>query len=130
MGLCEDLSSKFGLSQPQAEGAIGAIGRAAQSKLSPENFGELGKLIPGLGGMIQRAPPAGGAGGGLLGGLGGMLGGGLGEAAALAGVFKSLGIDAGKITPIAQTVLGFVRSNGSPQLQSAVNTLASKLGVG
>ena len=130
MSLIEQLTSSFGLTAQQAEGAVGAIGRVAQTKLAPDQFSELGKLVPNLGGMIQQAPQPGNGGGGMFGGLGGMLGGGLGEAAALAGVFKSLGIDSGKLMPIAQTVLGYVRTNGSPGLQQAVGALASKLGIG
>ena len=123
MSLIDDLAGTFGLTPQQAQGAIGAIGRAAQGRLPPALFSELGQLIPGLDAMIQQAPAAGG-------GLFGMLGGSLGEAAALAGVFRTLGIDGGKIMPIAQTVLGFVRQNGSPALQQAVNGLAAKLGLG
>lgn len=128
MALVDDLIAKFGLTQDQAQGAIGAIGRAAQDKLSPDLFGQLGQVIPGLGGMIQQAPQP-SSGGGMLGGLGGMLGGSLGQMAQLAGVFKALGIDASKIGPIAQTVLGFIRSNGTPELVAQVNAIASKLGV-
>ena len=128
MGLIDDLSAQFGLSPGQAQGAIGAIGRAAQGKLAPEHLTEIGKLVPGFDQMTASAPkPAGG--GGLLGGLGGMLGGGLGEMAQLTSVFQTLGIDAGKIMPIAKLVLGFLTKNGSPGLQGALAPWAAKLGL-
>lgn len=126
MALIDDLMSQFGLSTPQAEGAIGAIGTAAQGKLAPEHLAELGKLIPGLDRMTAAAPKP----GGMFGGLGGMLGGSLGEAAQLSSVFKTLGIDSGKIMPIARVVLGFLTSNGSEGLKSAIAPWAAKLGLG
>lgn len=126
MDLIAQLGSIHGLSQAQAEGAIGAIGRAAQGRLAPDHFTELGRLVPGLTTLIQREPAGGG---GLLGSLGGMLGGKLGDAAAMAGAFKAVGIASGEMTPIARTVLGFVRTHGSPPLQQAVNTLATQLGI-
>lgn len=125
MALIEDLMSQFGLSTPQAEGAIGAIGRAAQGKLAPEHLAEIGKLIPGLDRMTAAAPKP----GGMLGGLGGMLGGSLGEAAQLKAVFTTLGIDGGKLMPIAKVVLGFLTQNGSTGLQAAIAPWAAKLGL-
>ena len=122
MSLIEQLVTSFGLSEQQANGAIGAIGRAAKDKLAPDLFAELGKVIPGLDGMVADAPKAGG---GML----GMLGGSLGQLAQLAGVFKSLGIEQNRIAPIAQAILGFIRGNGSPALVAAVNQLAAKLVV-
>jgi hypothetical protein len=128
MSLIESLIQQFGLNQAQAEGAVGAIARAAQPKLSGEHMGELGKLIPGLDAMMANAPKP-GAGGGLFGGLGGMLGGSLGQAASLAGVFKALNIDTGRIAPIAKAVLAFVQASGSPGLKGALGQLAAQLGV-
>jgi hypothetical protein len=127
MSLIASLIQQFGLDQGQAEGAVGAIARAAQPKLSGEQMGELGRLIPGLDGMMAAAPRPGG--GGLFGGLGGMLGGSLGQAASLAGVFKALNIDTGKIAPIAKAILAFVQANGSPGLKGALNQMAAQLGV-
>lgn len=125
MALLEDLMSQFGLSGTQAEGAIGAVGRAAQGKLAPEHLAEIGTLIPGLDRMVAAAPKP----GGMFGGLGGMLGGGLGEAAQLSSIFQTLGIDSGKILPIAKMVLSFLVANGSPGLQAAIAPWAAKLGL-
>jgi len=121
MGLVDDLTAQFGLTQDQAQGAIGAIGRVAREKLDPAIFAQLGGLVPGLDGMIGKAPQPGG-------GLFGMLGGKLGEMAKMASVFKALGIDAGRIQPIAQAILDFIRAKGSPELVGAINALVGKLG--
>ena len=111
MSLIEQLVSAVGVSQPQAEGALGAIGRLAQGKLSPDHFAELGKLIPGLAGMIGGAPKPSG--------MAAMLG----DKGAMASVLSQLGIDLGKAGPIAQVVLSFIQSNGSDALKAAVAKL-------
>jgi hypothetical protein len=126
MGLIDDITGKLGLDQGQAEGAVGAIMKLAQGKLAPDHVGELKTLIPGLDGMMQRAP-AGGGGGGLLGGLGGMLGGKLGEIAKVVGALESLGIDKSKLGALADVVLGFIKAKGSPGLQGAVQQLLGSL---
>jgi hypothetical protein len=111
MSLIDTLVSTVGINPQQAQGAVGAIGRLAQGKLSPELFAELGKLIPGLGGMISGAPKPSG--------MAAMLG----EKAGLASVLSQLGIDLGKAGPIAQVLLAFINSNGSAGLKDAIGKL-------
>ena len=111
MSLIEQLVSAAGLSQPQAEGAVGAIGRLAQGKLSPDLFAELGKLVPGLSGMIGGAPKPSG--------MAAMLG----DKGALASVLSQLGIDMGKFGPIAKILTAYVQANGSDALKAAVAKL-------
>lgn len=111
MSLIDQLISTVGLSQPQAEGAVGAIGRLAQGKLPPDLFAELGKLVPGLSGMIGGAPKPSG--------MAAMLG----DKGALASVFSQLGIDLGKAGPIAKVVMSFIQSNGSEALKAALAKL-------
>jgi hypothetical protein len=111
MSLIESLVSQFGLSTPQAQGAVGAVARLAQGKLGGEHMAELAKLIPGLDGMIAGAPKPGG--------MASMLG----ETAALGSVLNQLGIDLGKAKPIAMAILAFVQSNGSEGLKGALARL-------
>ena len=111
MSLIEQLSSTVGLSRPQAEGAVGAIGRIAQGKLPAELFSELGKLVPGLSSMIGGAPKPSG--------MAAMLG----DKGALASVLSQLGIDLGKVGPIAKVLTAFIQANGSEALKAAVAKL-------
>jgi hypothetical protein len=127
MSLIDSLVQQFGINQGQAQGAVGAIVRLAQGKLAPEHLSELGRLIPGLDGMMASAPQGGG--GGFLGGLGSMMGGSLGQAAQLAGIFGKLGIPTGLIGPIAMAVLAWVQANGSDGLKQTLAQLAASLGV-
>ncbi len=108
MSLIDTLSSQFGLDAQQAQGAIGAIGRLAKGKLDPGHLAELGKLIPGLDGMIAGAPKPSG--------MASMLG----ETAGVASVLSQLGIDLGKAKPIAMAILAFVQANGSDGLKQAL----------
>lgn len=108
MSLIEHLVSTIGLTQQQAEGAVGAVGRLAQGKLSSELFSELGRLVPGLSAMIGAAPKPSG--------MASMLG----EKAGLASVLSQLGIDLGKAGPIVQLVTTFIQSQGSAGLQAAL----------
>jgi hypothetical protein len=126
MGLIDDITGQLGLNQGQAEGAVGAIMKVAQGKLAPDQLGELKNLIPGLDGMMQRAP-AGGGGGGLLGGLGGMLGGKLGEIAKVVSALEALGIDKSKLGALGKIVLGFIDAKGSPGLKAAANQFLGAL---
>lgn len=108
MSLIDTLTSQFGLNPQQAQGAIGAIGRLAQGKLEPGHLAELGKLIPGLDGMISGAPKPSG--------MAAMLG----ESAGLASVLGQLGIDLGKAKPIAMAILAYLQANGSDGLKQAL----------
>jgi hypothetical protein len=111
MSLIDQLVTTVGLSRPQAEGAVGAIGRIAQGRLPAELFGELGRLVPGLSAMIGGAPKPSG-----MAAL-------LGDKGALASVLSQLGIDLGKAGPIAQVVVAFIQSNGSDALKAAAARL-------
>ena len=114
MSLIDTLVSTVGINPQQAEGAVGAIGRLAQGKLPPELFAELGKLIPGLGGMISGAPKPSG--------MAAMLG----EKAGLASVLSQLGIDLGKAGPIIQILTTFIQAQGSGGLQAALTKLVGR----
>lgn len=111
MSLIDQLVSATGISAEQAQGAVGGIGRLAQNKLSPDLFAELGKLVPGLSGMIGGAPKPSG--------MAAMLG----DKGAMASVFSQLGIDLGKAGPIAKVVLAFIQANGSEGLKAAIAKL-------
>lgn len=108
MSLIDTLTSQFGLDKQQAEGAVGTLCRMAKGKLESGQFAELGKLIPGLDGMISGAPKPSG--------MAAMLG----ETAGAASVFSQLGIDLGKAKPIAMAVLAYIQANGSDGLKQAL----------
>ncbi len=109
--LIDQLTSTIGLTPQQAQGALGAIGRIAQGRLSPEIFAELGALVPGLPAMIAGAPKPSG--------LAAMLG----DKGAIASVLSQLGIDLGQGGPIARLVVGFIQAKGSEALKAAVARL-------
>ena len=91
------LTQKLGVTEQQATGGAGALFGLAQSKLSPDHFSQVARVVPGMEGLLQAAPTGGATGrmadaatsaaSSLLGKSGENLGG----LASLAGPFSQLG---------------------------------------
>ena len=96
------MAKELAISPGQAQGAAGALLGLAKSKLSPAEFGEVAKAIPGADGLLKAAPAIGG--GERAGGLTGLAG--------LAGSFKQLGLDAGMIVKAAPILSKFAGDKG------------------
>src|SRR2546430_16338330 len=56
------LTQQLGVTEQQATGGAGAIFGLAKSKLSPDNFGQVASVVPGMEGLLQAAPTGGGTG--------------------------------------------------------------------
>ena len=118
--LIGQIVSQLGVNEEQANGGVGTLFKIAQEKLGAEEFQQVAGALPGLNEVMEKAPAAEEAGGGLAGMAGSALsamgGGGalgkLGTLATAAGAFKSLGLDAGMITKFAPMVMGFAQTQG------------------
>ena len=97
------LAKGLAVSPGQAEGAAGALLGLAKSKLSPADFGEVSKAIPGMDSLLKMAPAL--AGGNIGSSLGGLM--------SLAGSFKQLGLDPSMIAKAAPLITGFLNGKGA-----------------
>ena len=123
------LTSQLGVNDTQAKGGVGAILNLAKDKLGEGDFSQVvNALGSGDATEAMNAAPAAESGGigGMLGGAASALGvdlGGLGQLGALAGVFKSLDLDAGMISKFAPIVMGFVKDKGGDGVGSIIEGL-------
>jgi hypothetical protein len=123
MDLVQEISSKLGVDANQAKGGAGLLLKLAQEHLGPD-FDKVCSQFPMINDLIKAAPTqtAGGAGGGLMGAIGGMLGGmggkvgAFGDLAKLTDQFSALGLTPDMIVKYGQTIIGFVRDHGHPEL--------------
>ena len=118
------LTQQLGVTEPQATGGAGAIFGLAQSKLSPDNFSQVARVVPGMEGLLHAAP-TGGATGSLAGAatsavssLMGKSGESLGGLASLAGPFAQLGMSPDMIGKFVPVVLDYVGGKGGASVQS------------
>ena len=107
--LISALTSQLGVTAPQASGGAGLLIKLARDRLSSGEFEQVAAAIPGLSGLLQSAPAAGG---GVMGMLGKAVGGQAGDLAQLAGGFSKLGLDAGMIQKFIPVIMGYVQQHG------------------
>ena len=118
------LTQKLGVTEQQATGGAGAIFGLAQSKLSPDNFRQVARVVPGMEGLLQAAPTGGATGSmadaataaasSLLGKSGESLGG----LASLAGPFSQLGLSPDMLGKFVPVILDYVGGKGGASVQS------------
>jgi Protein of unknown function VcgC/VcgE (DUF2780) len=118
------LTQKLGVTEQQATGGAGAIFGLAKSKLSPDNFGQVASVVPGMEGLLQAAP-TGEATGSMAGAatsaassMMGKSGESLGGLASLAGPFSQLGMSSDMIGKFVPVVLDYVGGKGGSSVQS------------
>ena len=100
--LVNALTKELGVTTDQARGGAGSVFSLARSKMSPGDFAQVSKAVPGLDGLLKAAPALGSSGG--LGSLGAM--------AALAPAFQKLGISPALAAKFIPVITQFVSSNG------------------
>jgi hypothetical protein len=122
MDLIQTITSQLGLSQPQAQGAIGGIFNLLKSKLAPEEITRMKGAIPGLEQFSAAAPAA----GGLMGAFGSMMGGNAGLAAQALTVFQKLGIKTDQIGPIVKLVTEHLGANGCEDIVKKISALVGR----
>lgn len=123
MDLIQTITSQLGLSQPQAQGAIGGIFNLLKSKLAPEEITKMKGAIPGLDQFSAAAPAAGG---GLMGAFGSVMGGNAGLAAQALTVFQKLGIKTDQIGPIVKLVSEHLGANGCEDIVKKISALVGR----
>ena len=135
-GLIGMLTEQLGVTKKQAKGGAGSIFKYAELKLSPQEFGQVAKVIPNMDGLLKAAPAAssGGIGGStssqVSSALGGMLGSKSGSAstagglASLTGAFSKLGLSPEMMQKFVPSILSYVEKSGGATVK---NLLASVL---
>jgi len=128
MSLTDTLTRQLGISQHQALGGSGAIFKAAQGNINPQEFTTLSQSVPEMNDMLSAAPtPAPDSISSLTGGASSMMGGTgntLNSTASLASSFQQLNLSpdmVGKFTPI---ITDYVKNSGG---QAAADLLQSAL---
>jgi hypothetical protein len=121
MELVQQLVAGAGVSSAQAEGGAGLLFGLVKEQLSSGDFARVADAVPGVDGLIDAAPEAGGGLGGLLGGVASALGGNeVGNLASLASGFGKLDLDAGMVGKFIPIVLSYLQSKGGSDLASLV----------
>src|SRR5262245_42607634 len=103
-GLIGELSKGIGASPEQAAGAAGTLFGVAKSKLSPADFAQVSKAVPGMDLLLKAAPTAGG---GATAGLA-QLGGVAGSLSGAASAFTKLGLSPDLVTKAVPVLTQFV----------------------
>lgn len=108
--LISTLTSQLGITGDQASGGAALLLKVARDRLSSGDFDQVATAVPGLSGLLQSAPAAGG--GGIMGMLGKAVGGQAGDLTQLAGGFSKLGLDPGMIQKFIPVIMGYVQQQG------------------
>ena len=107
--LVDQLTKELSITPEQATGGAGALFGLAKTRLSPDQFSQVSKAVPGMDGLLKAAPkPKGGALGSVTSSLPG-AGGGL---ASTAVAFKSLGLSPDMASKFVPVMTNFVGSKG------------------
>ncbi len=103
--LIADYAAKqLGLPKDKASSALGAVFKAAQGNLSSNDFASLGKAIPGVDSLIEKAPE--------VSGLASSLTGGKASLGYLDAAFEKIGVPKETVLPLVDTLTGYLDQNG------------------
>jgi hypothetical protein len=109
------LSKELGATPEQSAGAAGALFGMVKSRLKPEEFSQIAKVVPGMASLLQAAPEASTTGAaGVLSQLGGATGG----LANVASAFSKLGLSPELIAKAVPVLEQFVSKAGGANLGS------------
>jgi len=127
--LVGQLSKDLSITGKQATGGAGALFGLAKTRLKPEEFGQIAKVVPGMDGFLKAAPKPKEKKGSLgsLDSLSSAVPGGtsgLGGLASAAGAFKSLGLSPEMVSKFVPVLTKFVEGKGGSKLS---NLLAGAL---
>jgi len=127
-GLMDMLTSGLGVTQPQAEGGVGALMDVAKTNLAPDDYSALIAKSPDLAisaaGAAAKSAAGGGSGlGGMLQGATALMGnsGAVGQAAQLAQSFDQLGLPPEMVGQFGQVVLDYVQQTGGTQMMQMLS---------
>lgn len=114
------LTSRLGVTTPQAEGGAGSIFSLAKSKLSAPDFGKIASVVPNMDTLLKAATPPGTAGNMAASAMKGMN-----TLTSLYQSFSKLGLSADMVGKFMPIILSFLQSKGgsavSGLLSSALN---------
>lgn len=99
--LIKALSGEIGGTPEQTAGAAGALFGLAKSKMTPADFGQVSKAVPGMELLLGAAPAAGGNAMSQLGGL-----------ASMASAFSKLGLKPEMVAKAIPVLVQFVSKGG------------------
>ena len=109
--LVNSLAKEIGGTPQQAAGAAGALFGVAKSKLSPGDFAQVSKAVPGMDSLLAAAPilaaASGGAGGAIA-----KAAGGAGGLASAAQAFTKLGLKPEMVSKAIPILTQFVTKSG------------------
>jgi Protein of unknown function VcgC/VcgE (DUF2780) len=103
--LVNALSKEIGATPEQAAGAAGTLFGVAKTRLSPEQFAQVAKAVPGMDALLASAPALGAAGALSKGGL---------ESATQA--FGKLGLKPELVSKAVPVLTSFVSKSGGPNV--------------
>lgn len=111
------LARSLGATPKQAEGAAGSLFAAAKSRMQPQDFSRVAKVVPGLAGLLRAAPSVGGDAAGEIGSLANAVGLGgaaseLGTVAMVAAAFQKLGLNPELAAQAASIITNYVKQKG------------------
>jgi hypothetical protein len=116
--LIGSLVDTLGVSEEQATGGSGAVFKEAKNNMSPGDYSQLLKAVPGIDSLISAAPQA----GGLTGKASSLLGGSAGSMAGLTDSFSKLGLSPDMVNQFVPVILDFVQSEGGQQAMTLLKS--------
>ena len=119
--LIGSLVDTLGVSEEQATGGSGAVFKEAKNNMSPGDYSQLLKAVPGIDSLISAAPQASGLAGkasSLLGSSGGSATG----MTALADSFSKLGLSPDMVNQFVPVILDYVQSEGGQQAMTLLKS--------
>jgi hypothetical protein len=106
------LSKELGATPEQSAGAAGTLFGVAKSRLSPTDFSQVSKAVPGMDALLKAAPAAGSGATGTLSQMAGSAG-GLATAAAS---FSKLGLKPDMVAKAVPVLTSFVTKSGGAEV--------------
>jgi len=126
--LVDILVRQLGITPEQAAGGAGAIFSMAKQAMSPTDFSQVIKAVPGMNQYLAEAPsqtaPTYGL-AGLMGLAGSALGGSgsaLGNMASLVAAFQSLGLNSGMVSQFIPVILQYAQTQGGAATMSMLQS--------
>ena len=109
--LVQALSKEIGATPEQAAGAAGSLFSVAKSRLSPADFSQVAKAVPGMDALLGAAPAAGGTALSQVAGAAGGL-------ASVASSFSKLGLKPEMVAKAVPILTSFVTKSGGANVGS------------
>lgn len=115
--LVELLTQRLKVDERQALGGAGILFKAAKDKLGGAEFSRMLGSVPGIEGLIRKAPDGGKA-GGLLSGLASLAGGNAAILANIVGGFSKLDLSSEHAQKFVPVILDYLRGKVGPETVS------------